>query len=265
MLELRRRFKGEVVALERVPGSRPRVACGAMTASTEAVPRQQTEPTVQLDARWRERAQRAQQAALPPRAAIAVSCSAPLGAGGLGRHLQRDRRRARRAGRRRVCISGSTRAQQRDSPARTRSGCARHALLARLLARCARAAVSRAFARAPSSSTSTPTPPRSCPPREHLIAFNGQALRQFARGARARATSRSRSSPRTRTCAALARQHDARAPRATRSRARGPTHLLARNLAEYARADRIYVASRYIRESFLHEGFPRGAAAWTSR
>src|SRR5207237_8764061 len=33
------------------------------------------------------------------------------------------------------------------------------------------------------------------------------------------------------------------------------THLLGRNLGEYAEAERIYVSSGYVRESFLEEGF----------
>jgi glycosyltransferase involved in cell wall biosynthesis len=34
------------------------------------------------------------------------------------------------------------------------------------------------------------------------------------------------------------------------------SRLLERNLAEYEQADRVFVASRYIRESFLQEGYP---------
>ena len=51
-------------------------------------------------------------------------------------------------------------------------------------------------------------------------------------------------------------------PPARAARSRHPlegswaSRLLERNLAEYAQADRVYYASRYIRESFLEQGFP---------
>ncbi len=38
--------------------------------------------------------------------------------------------------------------------------------------------------------------------------------------------------------------------------------MLPRNLAEYERCDRVLVASRYIRESFLEEGFPDERLRW---
>ena len=68
--------------------------CGAMTASTE-----RREPGAAadgddalgsvgpLDAAWRRHSQSTQEAVLPP-GRVAVSCTAPLGHGGLGRHLQ---------------------------------------------------------------------------------------------------------------------------------------------------------------------------------
>ena len=67
--------------------------------------------------------------------------------------------------------------------------------------------------------------------------------------------SRSASSPRTRTCAASHASTLVRIDSYPLERS-WASHLLARNLAEYAMADRIYSASRYIRESFLEEGFP---------
>ena len=46
-----------------------------------------------LSASWREARLRAQEAALPA-GRVVVSCSAPLGAGGLGRHLRRSSMRS---------------------------------------------------------------------------------------------------------------------------------------------------------------------------
>jgi glycosyltransferase involved in cell wall biosynthesis len=91
------------------------------------------------------------------------------------------------------------------------------------------------------------------PAAEHLIAFNGQALKQF-RSAR-------RAGYRTLTLVS-ANSHIRQVERRhAEARRRYPlegswtTRLVERNLAEYERAERIFVASRYVRESFLEEGF----------
>ncbi|HXM87123.1 MAG TPA: hypothetical protein VN889_05780, partial [Solirubrobacteraceae bacterium] len=57
-----------------------------MTASTEATARDELDRRERVS-RWRERAAGEQESALPP-GSVAVTCSAPLGAGGLGRHVE---------------------------------------------------------------------------------------------------------------------------------------------------------------------------------
>ncbi len=91
------------------------------------------------------------------------------------------------------------------------------------------------------------------PAADHLIAFNSQALTQFraARDAGYKSLALVSANSHMRR---VVRQH-------ARARSQHPlegswtTHLVKRNLSEYRQADRIYVASRYIRESFLEEGF----------
>ena len=59
-----------------------------------------------FSARWHEETARTQAAALPS-GRLVVSCSAPLGAGGLGRHLSEIVDALERAKRPPVCICGS--------------------------------------------------------------------------------------------------------------------------------------------------------------
>ena len=92
------------------------------------------------------------------------------------------------------------------------------------------------------------------PTSEHLIAFNGQALSQF-RTARERGY-RSLSLVSANSHFRRVEIQHARAIAQYPLERSWTTHLLSRNLAEYAEADRIYVASRYVRESFLAEGVP---------
>src|SRR4051794_35972332 len=83
-----------------------------MTASTDrhAAPERDDGP---LDSRWRTAALAAQEAALPD-GDVVVTCSAPLGVGGLGRHLGEVLGALERRGTSGACISGSTRAVDRD-------------------------------------------------------------------------------------------------------------------------------------------------------
>jgi glycosyltransferase involved in cell wall biosynthesis len=214
-----------------------------MTASTEArVPGQHGDGP--LGSAWRAAAQASQDAALPVGSRV-LSCIAAPGAGGLGRHLQELADAADRTGGPASVISGSARA-----------GAPRHALgipyLASLLRTLpmlpsspgvrARAAMSEfdAFAA------------ESLPAAEHLMAFNGQALAQIgaARDAGYRSASVVSANPHLRS---LARQHEL-ARRAYPLEGSWATRMLDRNLAEYERADRIYYASEYIRDSFLEHG-----------
>jgi len=92
------------------------------------------------------------------------------------------------------------------------------------------------------------------PAAEHLIAFNGQALKQFdaAKSARYKSVSLLSANSHLRR---VIRQH-AKAHRRYPLESSWATRLLRRNLKEYERADRIYVASRYTWESFIEEGCP---------
>jgi glycosyltransferase involved in cell wall biosynthesis len=236
-----------------------------MTASTESGA-QQSRAAGPPDAGWREAALRRQQAALPA-GSVAVSCSAPLGAGGLGRHLGEIVAALERSGRPYDCISGTTRAQPRDVPAARPGAESRVRPVAQpgvrsLLRR--RLGLYGALARAP-----LPLSPgvrtrafmtdfddfaaARLGAAEHLIAFNGQALAQFEVAARAGYSSRALVSANSHL-RHVARRH-AEAHRRYPLEGSWTSHLLARNLAEYERADWIYVASGYVRESFLREGF----------
>jgi glycosyltransferase involved in cell wall biosynthesis len=92
------------------------------------------------------------------------------------------------------------------------------------------------------------------PQAEHLIAFNGQALKQLrvARDSGYRSLALVAANPHLRL---LARQH-ALAHRQYPLEGSWASRLLERNLREYEHAQRIYVASEYTRDSFLEQGFP---------
>ncbi|MGA2454682.1 MAG: glycosyltransferase family 4 protein [Solirubrobacteraceae bacterium] len=205
-----------------------------------------------LGTRWREAAARAQTAALPS-GQVVVSCTAPLGTGGLGRHLQEIVDALARGGRPTVCICDST----RRSPTGPAGQAPRHVLgipylteaLSRLPLPLAPGLRTRAFMVEFDAYAA-----QRLPAAEHLLAFNSQALTQFraARNARYRSIALVSANSHLRR---LARQH-ALAHKQYPLEGSWAAHLLERNLAEYAQADRIYVASRYVRESFLEEGFP---------
>jgi glycosyltransferase involved in cell wall biosynthesis len=88
---------------------------------------------------------------------------------------------------------------------------------------------------------------------DHLIAFNGTALAQFRKAKQAGigALWLMSANPHMRR---VIRQHE-RAYRQYPVERPWSTHLLRRNLAEYSRAEGIYVSSRYVWESFAEEGF----------
>lgn len=198
-------------------------------------------------ARWREVAARAQEGVLPDGPAV-VSCSAPLGRGGLGRHLTEIVDALQRGGRTPTCICDSTR-ERASEPALGGLGAAS---LARGLSR-ARLPISPAARTWALMTEFDAYAAARLPDAEHLIAFNGQALRQFSAARRAGYESISLVAANSHL-RCVARQH-ARARRQYPIEGTWTTHLVKRNLAEYAQADRIYVASPYIRESFLREGF----------
>jgi glycosyltransferase involved in cell wall biosynthesis len=204
-----------------------------------------------LSAGWRDAALRAQEAALPP-GRVAVSCSAPLGDGGLGRHLSEIASALERAGRAGEILSGSSRdaassALRGWAPAGERPRAS--GALARLPLPISPGVRTRAFMADFDAYAAARLPADV----EHLIAFNGQALKQFraARQAGYRSLTLVSANSHIRQ---VARRH-------AEARQRYPlegswtTRLVERNLAEYKRAERIFVASQYVRESFLEQGF----------
>jgi glycosyltransferase involved in cell wall biosynthesis len=222
-----------------------------MTASAEARVSDRR-PDRPFDAAWRAATAHAQTAVLP-QGRVVVSCSAPLGTGGLGRHLNEIVDALERGEQPAVCICAST--------SMSRSTSARQSTLPELGFQHLTKALSRF--RVPLSPALRTRAfmlefdahaAQRLPTAEHLIAFNGQALRQFQAARRAGYESVALVSANSHM-RHVARQH-ARARRQYPLEGSWTTHLVNRNLAEYARADRIYVASRYVRESFLAEGFP---------
>ena len=197
-----------------------------------------------LDAGWRTQAARAQEHALPV-GRVVVSCQAPLGVGGLGRHVQEILDALDRAGRPSVHIGGESedpatgarRRVDRFTLAKAVSPLVRFSPAARVRLASARFDV-RAAARLGAG--------------DHLIAFNGTALAQFRAARRASFQSLALVSANSHIQqvverhAQAYRQYPVERPWATR--------IVGRNLREYALADRVYVASRYIWESFVQRG-----------
>jgi glycosyltransferase involved in cell wall biosynthesis len=205
-------------------------------------------PSPRLGRRWLEQAERSQEAALPS-GSIAVSCSAPLGTGGLGRHLKELVDACSRSGRSTACICGSS-SDTDPQPRRRGLGVPDPASL---LARSPVPLSPGLRARA-SAVDFDEYAARRLPAADHLIAFNGQALAQLRAAGRAHYVSTSLVSANSHL-RRVVRQH-AQAHRQYPLERSWATSLLRRNLAEYRSADRIFVASEYTRESFIEEGFP---------
>jgi glycosyltransferase involved in cell wall biosynthesis len=215
-----------------------------MTVLSDASPAHLRAPAP-LDARWRAAAEKTQTAALPEGRAV-VSCPAPFGVGGLGRHLQEILGALTRGGRDAICLcEGGAHAGAPCQEVRLGPGARAGTALARPFHAWRMWAVSAAFDAAAA---------RRLPVLENLIAFNGTALEQFAaaRGAGAGSLCLMSANPHMRQLlrrhAAAHSQYPLERPWATR--------LEARNLREYAGADRIFVSSRYIWQSFLDQGYP---------
>jgi glycosyltransferase involved in cell wall biosynthesis len=195
---------------------------------------------------WRAQRMSTQQQAMPA-GRVVVSCPAPYGAGGLGRHLQEIAEALARRGDPAEIISESSGLRDGGAP-RPALGLVELAGAVRRLARLSPAwrmwAVSAGFDAAAA---------RRLRPADHLIAFNGTALAQFggARKAGAEGLWLMSANPHMRR---VIGQHE-RAYRRHPVERPWSTHLLRRNLAEYERADGIYVSSRYVWESFAQEGF----------
>ncbi|HEX3517696.1 MAG TPA: glycosyltransferase family 4 protein [Solirubrobacteraceae bacterium] len=220
-----------------------------MTASTDVGVESGMQAEPPLGASWRAKAQAAQQAGLPA-GRVLVSAPARVGEGGLGRHLQEILTALDRGGTPgvRVCKG------QDAAPGGPAGGSGRWSALAleRALAPLvARSPAGRMWA---SSVAFDREAAARLTPAEHLIAFNGTALAQFA-------AARSRGYGSVALVAAnshfehLLRRHTQAQHNHPGIERPWAKHLLRRNLAEYAQAARIYVSSDYIRDSFLAEGF----------
>lgn len=204
-----------------------------MTASTES------DTGALLEPGWREQRERAQVAALP-RGRVRVSCSAPLGSGGLGRHLQEIVAALDRGGAQAVRPGGfdAGRVAGTLGPLVRRSPAWRSWL--------ENAAFDAAAARWTEQA-------------DHLIAFNGEALRQLRAARRAGIESASLMSA-TSHMRQVVRMHALAHSRHPLERS-WATRLLARSAAEYARADKIYVSSPHAWGSFVDEGVPESKLA----
>ncbi|HEY1450229.1 MAG TPA: glycosyltransferase family 4 protein [Solirubrobacteraceae bacterium] len=198
--------------------------------------------------RWRETMEQAQREALPEVSTVA-SCSAALGAGGLGRHLQELALTLEGRGQLKACICGSTPASELPPASRHRTAPS----LATLM-RVSRVPTSPGVRMRLLMAQFDAFAARRLPAAEHLIAFNCQALAQQRAARSARYDSISLVSANSHM-ARVIRQHEI-ARRRYPLEGSWATRMLERNRAEYDGADRIYVASRYIRESFLEEGVP---------
>jgi glycosyltransferase involved in cell wall biosynthesis len=228
-----------------------------MTVSTETYG-VNSRPDRPFSARWREAAARDQEAVLPP-GRVVVSCSAPRGTGGLGRHVNEIVAALERGEQPPVCICDWHRAFASMSARQS----LHHKLRAPSLTRMLLASPVRLSPGLRTRSLMVEFDAyaaRRLPAADHLIAFNGQALTQFRAASRAGYESVALVSANSHL-RRVARQH-ARAHRQYPLEGSWTTHLVERNLMEYAQADRIYVASRYVRESFLEEGFPDEALSY---
>jgi glycosyltransferase involved in cell wall biosynthesis len=211
-------------------------------------------PEGPLGTGWRAERERIQEAALPP-GRVLVSCSAPFGNGGLGRHLREIVEALERRGTPGICVCASADcpAGAPPTPGRDPRGLV-HGLGVRALA----GALAPAVRASPAWRTWTASlafdadAARRLGGAEHLIAFNGQALAQLRAARRARWQSVSLMSANSHL-RHVARQH-ARAHRQYPLERSWSTRLVKRNLAEYARADRIWVATRYAWQSFVEAG-----------
>ncbi|MGH9169501.1 MAG: glycosyltransferase family 4 protein [Acidimicrobiales bacterium] len=199
---------------------------------------------------WRAAGRRLQGEAVPQGPTV-VSGKGPYGTGGLGRHLaevvEALRCRDRLAG----CLSaaelpgklsgsGSTVALAKVSTWAMRLPPARSSAGRRVLLE------SRGFDAA--AARHLPSGP------EHLLAFNGAALQQIAAARRKGYRSVGLLSANSHLNN-VARQHGKAWRQYPIERPWGP-RLVARNLAEYEAADRVYVSSQYAWDSFVAEGFP---------
>jgi glycosyltransferase involved in cell wall biosynthesis len=200
-----------------------------------------------LDDVWRAERERCQDAVMPGNGRVLASCSAQLGSGGLGRHLQEIVDALERGGHHTSVMSGSLDGSLGSRP--------RPAARLSLALTGAPARVSRSWRTWRASADFDMRAAARLPQAEHLIAFNGQAFEQLrvarTMGYESVALVSANSHVRH-----LMHRHDA-AHRQYPLEHSWAGRLVGRNLREYDKADRIYVASRYVRDSFIAEGVPQ--------
>jgi len=201
-----------------------------------------------LGASWRAEREAAQERVMPA-GQVVVSSPAPFGAGGLGRHLKEIVEALDRRGPPAKCMCGPAlpHAPLPPSPLRDELQVSGLATSLRLLTR-----FSPAWTNLRQSVAFDGYAARALPVAEHLIAFNGQALKQFGAARRLDYASISLLSANSHLRRVVRQQ--AKAHRQYPLEGSWATRLLRRNLEEYRQADRIYVASRYTWESFVEEG-----------
>ncbi|HEX3692383.1 MAG TPA: glycosyltransferase family 4 protein [Solirubrobacteraceae bacterium] len=212
-----------------------------MTRSIDAYEQRER---VALGGDWRRRCERSQELAVPT-GSVLVSCSAPFGKGGLGRHLAEVVDALERAGADVRSLDG-VRARALRAPLGRARWIGGVSAAAAPLAR--RSTTWRAWCANVEFDCRSVGALRSA---EHLVAFGGQALEQF-RAAQLAGVSRSLMSA-TAHVATLRRRHEL-ARRNHPYESSWADRLVGRSLAEYERAERIYVSSRYALESFLKAG-----------
>jgi glycosyltransferase involved in cell wall biosynthesis len=219
---------------------------GSVAAEPSTFARERTSP---FGAAWRAAVARAQEQALPSGEAV-VSCAASPGVAGLGRHVKEILDAFARGGQPSVCVS----------PAMTE----RVAVGPSLVVRVSRRAVARGRrssagrARQMWAEFDADVAGR-LPEGDHLMAFCGQALAQFGAARRMGYQSVALVSGGVHE-RRLARQHAAAHRRYPLERSNAG-RVSERHLLEYAQAERIYVASRYVWESFVEEGVPEDVLA----
>lgn len=207
-----------------------------------------------LSADWRAGVERHQLRALP-RGRVVVSCTASSGAGGLGRHTEEILAALERAGQPGMRLGASSDEMAGSAPWPRRR--ARRVLDAALVPL---TRLSPAWRLWKVGTRFDADAAARLPAADHLIAFNGTSLAQFRAARRARYQSLALVSATAHMRRVVTRHAESR--RAYPLEPSWATRMLERNLREYAQADRIYVASRYIWESFLEEGLPESALAW---
>lgn len=199
-----------------------------------------------LGPRWRAESASVQESALPS-GRIVVSCPANVsGAGGLGRHLEEITDALERCAQPTVYVTGATRASSQVAAGqglRVRGPAA--------LARVMRFSPAWRYWR--TSVEFDAYAARVLPSGDHFVAFNSTSLAQLRAARRMNFESVALVAANSHF-RRVTRQH-ARAHRQYPLEGSWSSRLLRRNLLEYKEADRIYVASRYVWESFVEEGF----------